>query len=63
MPDNSGIEALLLKDDPEFWFETGRLFATADYGGSLLGEVCGLGRSWIGTGDLRNAAPTRRRLT
>jgi len=36
---NTGTDALLFKDDPQFWFEISRLFGAADYGGALFGEV------------------------
>jgi hypothetical protein len=32
-PSGAGTEALLFKDDPQFWFEISRLFGAADYGG------------------------------
>jgi pimeloyl-ACP methyl ester carboxylesterase len=47
---NAGTEALLFKDDPEFWFEISRLFGAADYGGALFGEVIALARN-IKSGD------------
>ena len=30
---------LLFQNDPEFWYETVRLFGAAEYGGALFGEV------------------------
>lgn len=50
MPDNSGTEALLFKDDPQFWFEIERLFGAAEYGGSSFGEVIALAKN-IKSGD------------
>lgn len=35
----AGTDALLFQDDPQFWYETVRLFGAADYGGALFGEV------------------------
>jgi hypothetical protein len=34
-----GAKPLLFADDAQFWFETQRAFGTAEYGGSLFGEV------------------------
>jgi hypothetical protein len=48
--DNAGTDALLFKDDPEFWFETVRLFGAAEYGGALFGEVIAIAES-IKSGD------------
>jgi len=48
--DNTGTEALLFKDDPEFWFEISRLFGAADYGGALFGEVIAIAKN-IKSGD------------
>ena len=48
--DDSGTEALLFKDDPEFWFEISRLFGAADYGGALFGEVIAIAKN-IKSGD------------
>jgi alpha-beta hydrolase superfamily lysophospholipase len=45
MPDNAGTDALLFKDDPQFWFETVRLFGAADYGGALFGEVIAIAKN------------------
>jgi pimeloyl-ACP methyl ester carboxylesterase len=44
-PADSGTEALLFKDDPEFWFEISRLFGAADYGGALFGEVIAIAKN------------------
>jgi len=49
-PANAGTDALLFKDDPEFWFEISRLFGAADYGGALFGEVIAIARN-IKSGD------------
>ena len=49
-PTDAGTEALLFKDDPEFWFEISRLFGAADYGGALFGEVIAIARN-IKSGD------------
>lgn len=49
-PTNAGTEALLFKDDPEFWFEISRLFGAADYGGALFGEVIAIAKA-IKSGD------------
>jgi alpha-beta hydrolase superfamily lysophospholipase len=48
--DNSGTDALLFKDDPEFWFETTRLFGAAEYGAALFGEVIAIAKQ-IKSGD------------
>src|ERR1700750_956506 len=50
MPDNAGTEALLFKDDPEFWFEIVRLFGAAEYGGASFGEVIAIAKN-IKSGD------------
>jgi hypothetical protein len=50
MPDNSGTDALLFKDDPEYWFEISRLFGAAGYGGALFGEVIAIAKN-IQSGD------------
>jgi alpha-beta hydrolase superfamily lysophospholipase len=50
LPDNTGTDALLFKDDPEFWFEITRLFGSADYGGALFGEVIAIAKN-IKSGD------------
>ena len=34
----TGTDALLFKDDPQFWYETVRMFGAAEYGGALFGE-------------------------
>src|SRR3954471_21898052 len=47
---NTGTDALLFKDDPEFWFETVRLFGAASYGGALFGEVIAIAKN-INSGD------------
>lgn len=49
-PENSGTEALIFKDDPQFWFEIERLFGAAEYGGALFGEVIAIARQ-IKSGD------------
>jgi pimeloyl-ACP methyl ester carboxylesterase len=38
-PVKDHAEALLFQTDPEFWFETVRLFGATEYGGALFGEV------------------------
>lgn len=50
MPDSEGTDALLFKDDAEFWYETVRLFGASDYGGASFGEVIALTRN-IRAGD------------
>jgi Alpha/beta hydrolase family len=50
LPVNTGTDALLFQDDPQFWFEISRLFGAADYGGALFGEVIGIAKS-IKSGD------------
>ena len=50
LPVNTGTDALLFQDDPQFWFEISRLFGAADYGGALFGEVIGIAKS-ITSGD------------
>src|SRR6201986_2256058 len=50
MPENAGTDALLFKDDPEFWFEIERLFGSAEYGGALFGEVIAIAKK-IKSGD------------
>jgi len=47
---DSGTEALLFKDDPQFWFEIERLFGAAEYGAALFGEVIAIARQ-IKSGD------------
>ncbi|HTX25051.1 MAG TPA: alpha/beta fold hydrolase [Steroidobacteraceae bacterium] len=47
---NTGTDALLFKDDPQFWFEISRLFGAADYGGALFGEVIAIAKN-IKSGD------------
>ncbi len=47
---SAGTEALLFKDDPQFWFEIERLFGAAEYGGALFGEVIAIARQ-IKSGD------------
>jgi alpha-beta hydrolase superfamily lysophospholipase len=49
-PANVGTEALLFKDDPQFWFEIERLFGAAEYGGALFGEVVAIAKQ-IKSGD------------
>jgi pimeloyl-ACP methyl ester carboxylesterase len=44
MPENSGTDALLFKDDPEFWYEIVRLFGAAEYGAALFGEVMAIAK-------------------
>ena len=36
---HEGTDALLFKDDAEFWYEIERLFGAAEYGAALFGEV------------------------
>src|SRR5580700_7529475 len=43
-------ETLLFQTDPEFWFETVRLFGAAEYGGALFGEVLAMAQN-IKPGD------------
>ena len=50
LPANAGTDALLFKDDPQFWFEISRLFGAADYGGALFGEVIAIAKN-IKSGD------------
>jgi len=50
LPNNTGTDALLFKDDPQFWFEITRLFAAAEYGGALFGEVIAIAKN-IKSGD------------
>jgi hypothetical protein len=50
LADNAGTDALLFKDDPEFWFEIVRLFGAAEYGGALFGEVIAFAKK-IKSGD------------
>ena len=45
-----GTDALLFQDDPQFWYETVRLFGAAEYGGALFGEVIAIA-SKIKSGD------------
>jgi len=45
-----GTDALLFKDDPEFWFEISRLFGAAEYGGAEFGEVIAIAKN-IKSGD------------
>jgi pimeloyl-ACP methyl ester carboxylesterase len=49
-PADTGTDALLFKDDPQFWFEITRLFAAAEYGGALFGEVVAIANR-IKSGD------------
>jgi hypothetical protein len=46
----TGTEALLFKDDPQFWYEIERLFSAAEYGGALFGEVIAIAKQ-IKSGD------------
>jgi alpha-beta hydrolase superfamily lysophospholipase len=48
--EHEGTEALLFKDNPQFWFETVRLFGAGDYGGALFGEVMAIANR-IKSGD------------
>lgn len=50
LADNAGTDALLFKDDPEFWFEISRLFGAAEYGGAEFGEVIAIAKN-IKSGD------------
>ena len=43
-------DALLFQDDPQFWYETVRLFGAAEYGGALFGEVVAIAQK-ITSGD------------
>jgi alpha-beta hydrolase superfamily lysophospholipase len=45
-----GTDALLFKDDSEFWFEISRLFGAAEYGGAEFGEVIAIAKN-IKSGD------------
>jgi len=45
-----GTSALLFEDDPQFWYETVRLFGAAEYGGALFGEVVAIAQK-IKSGD------------
>lgn len=45
-----GTDALLFRDDPQFWYETVRLFGAAEYGGALFGEVIAIAQK-IKAGD------------
>ncbi|HTT83063.1 MAG TPA: hypothetical protein VMF67_06260 [Rhizomicrobium sp.] len=45
-----GTDALLFKDDSEFWFEISRLFGAAEYGGAEFGEVIAIANN-IKSGD------------
>jgi dienelactone hydrolase len=45
-----GTVALLFQDDPQFWYETVRLFGAAEYGGALFGEVIAIAQK-IKSGD------------
>lgn len=45
-----GTDALLFQDDPQFWYETVRLFGGAEYGGALFGEVIAIAQK-IKSGD------------
>ena len=45
-----GTDALLFKDNSEFWFEISRLFGAAEYGGAEFGEVIAIARN-IKSGD------------
>jgi dienelactone hydrolase len=46
----AGTDALLFQDDPQFWYETVRLFGAAEFGGALFGEVIAIA-SKIKSGD------------
>jgi alpha-beta hydrolase superfamily lysophospholipase len=50
LTESTGTDALLFKDDPEFWFETVRLFGSADYGGAVFGEVVAIAKN-VKSGD------------
>ncbi len=45
-----GTDALLFKDNSEFWFEISRLFGAAEYGGAMFGEVIAIAKN-IKSGD------------
>jgi alpha-beta hydrolase superfamily lysophospholipase len=47
----AGTTALLFRDDPQFWFETLRLFGATDYGGASFGEVVAMARN-LAAGDV-----------
>jgi alpha-beta hydrolase superfamily lysophospholipase len=47
---SGGTAALLFPSDPEFWYETVRLFGAAEYGGALFGEVIAISQN-IKAGD------------
>jgi dienelactone hydrolase len=49
-PAPAGTDALLFKDDPQFWYETVRMFGAAEYGGALFGEVIAIAQK-IRPGD------------
>src|ERR1700759_1517932 len=48
--ENTGTEALIFKDDPQFWYEIERLFGAAEYGGALFGEGIAIAKQ-IKSGD------------
>ncbi len=50
LPTAGHAGALLFQSDPEFWFETLRMFGAADYGGALFGEVLAMAQA-INPGD------------
>ncbi|HUO22592.1 MAG TPA: hypothetical protein VMU59_08770 [Caulobacteraceae bacterium] len=47
---HEGTDALLFKDDAEFWYEIERLFGAAEYGAALFGEVIAIAKN-IKSGD------------
>jgi len=49
-PAHVGTDALLFQGDPQFWYETVRLFGAAEYGGALFGEVVAIAQK-IKIGD------------
>ncbi len=49
-PPATGSGALLFANDPQFWFETKRVFGAADYGGAEFGEVLAISHA-ITPGD------------
>jgi dienelactone hydrolase len=49
-PEHTGTTALLFPGDPQFWYETVRLFGAAEYGGALFGEVVAIAQN-IKEGD------------
>jgi len=48
--EHAGTAALLFQNDPQFWYETVRLFSAAEYGGASFGEVIAIAQN-IKAGD------------